>query len=101
MKIQTVAVIGVGQMGDGMAQACAMTGHHPLLRNPKDTILPQASSGIAAPYAPRAAGKKGMSGTAEPGRLFKADPRPASLPPELIAAGRLSPMTKHGYFYPY
>lgn len=59
MKVQTIMVIGAGQMGSGIAQVCAQAGYNVLLNDLKNEFVERGMAGI----------KKNLSRQVEKGRL--------------------------------
>ena len=47
MKIETVMVIGAGQMGSGIAQVCAQAGYQVILNDMKDEFYERGLSTIS------------------------------------------------------
>jgi 3-hydroxybutyryl-CoA dehydrogenase len=63
MNLQSLAVIGAGQMGAGIAQICALAGYEVLLSDVSDAVLAQALAGLDARLARQVA--QGRLGAAE------------------------------------
>jgi 3-hydroxybutyryl-CoA dehydrogenase len=84
MNIKTIGIVGAGQMGSGIAQACAAAGFNVILRDINDAAVQRGLTGIAA-LLERAVDKGKMTaeekiavlgrigGTTEMNRLSDAD----------------------------